>query len=97
MWRRSMLGSFRPHKRTAQISVIARGSVLHDRRGTAREQQAPKYGRFSAITCFLPESAGVGPIGWHSFRHSYSTLLRSLQVDLKVQQNFCGIRTFAHQ
>ena len=24
--------------------------------------------------------------GWHSFRHSYSTLLRSLQVDLKVQQ-----------
>ena len=30
--------------------------------------------------------AGLGPIGWHSFRHSYSTLLRSLQVDLKVQQ-----------
>jgi integrase len=25
-------------------------------------------------------------MGWHSFRHSYSTLLRSLQVDLKVQQ-----------
>lgn len=31
-------------------------------------------------------SAGLGPIDWHSFRHSYSTLLRSLQVDLKVQQ-----------
>jgi integrase len=30
--------------------------------------------------------AGLGPLGWHSFRHSYSTLLRSLQVDLKVQQ-----------
>jgi integrase len=30
--------------------------------------------------------AGLGPIGWHTFRHSYSTLLRSLQVDLKVQQ-----------
>lgn len=30
--------------------------------------------------------AGLGRIGWHSFRHSYSTLLRSLQVDLKVQQ-----------
>jgi integrase len=29
---------------------------------------------------------GLGPIGWHTFRHSYSTLLRSLQVDLKVQQ-----------
>jgi integrase len=30
--------------------------------------------------------AGLGLLGWHSFRHSYSTLLRSLQVDLKVQQ-----------
>ena len=30
--------------------------------------------------------AQLGPIGWHTFRHSYSTLLRSLQVDLKVQQ-----------
>ncbi len=30
--------------------------------------------------------AGLGQIGWHSSRHSYSTLLRSLQVDLKVQQ-----------
>lgn len=30
--------------------------------------------------------AALGPIGWHSFRHSYSTLLRALQVDLKVQQ-----------
>jgi integrase len=30
--------------------------------------------------------AGLGRIGWHTFRHSYSTLLRSLRVDLKVQQ-----------
>lgn len=30
--------------------------------------------------------AGLGKIGWHTFRHSYSTLLRSLRVDLKVQQ-----------
>lgn len=30
--------------------------------------------------------AGLGKIGWHTFRHSYSTLLRSAQVDLKVQQ-----------
>ena len=29
---------------------------------------------------------GIGRIGWHTFRHSYSTLLRSLQVDVKVQQ-----------
>jgi integrase len=31
-------------------------------------------------------SAGVGRIGWHTFRHSYSTLLRALKVDVKVQQ-----------
>jgi integrase len=30
--------------------------------------------------------AGSGKIGWHTFRHSYSTMLRSAQVDLKVQQ-----------
>jgi integrase len=32
------------------------------------------------------EKAGVGRIGWHSFRHSYSTLLNELGTDLKVQQ-----------
>ncbi len=30
--------------------------------------------------------AGLGRVGWHTFRHSYSTLLRSAHVDLKVQQ-----------
>ena len=30
--------------------------------------------------------AGVGKIGWHTFRHSYSTLLRGLGADIKVQQ-----------
>ena len=29
---------------------------------------------------------GIGRIGWHTFRHSYSTMLRSLKVDVKVQQ-----------
>jgi integrase len=28
----------------------------------------------------------IGRIGWHTFRHSHSTLLHSLGVDLKVQQ-----------
>jgi integrase len=30
--------------------------------------------------------AGLGRIGWHTFRHSYSTMLRALRVDVKVQQ-----------
>jgi integrase len=32
------------------------------------------------------KAAGVGWIGWHTFRHSYSTQLRELGVDVKVQQ-----------
>jgi len=31
-------------------------------------------------------SEGIGRIGWHTFRHSHSTLLHALGVDLKVQQ-----------
>ena len=30
--------------------------------------------------------AGIGKIGWHSFRHSYSTMLRAAGADIKVQQ-----------
>lgn len=30
--------------------------------------------------------AGIGKIGWHTFRHTYSTLLRSVGTDIKVQQ-----------
>jgi integrase len=32
------------------------------------------------------QRAGLGKIGWHTFRHSYSTLLRGLGADIKVQQ-----------
>jgi integrase len=31
-------------------------------------------------------AAGIGHIGGHTFRHSYSALLRSLAVEVKVQQ-----------
>ncbi len=32
-------------------------------------------------------AAGIGEgLGWHSFRHTYSSLLRALKVDIKVQQ-----------
>jgi len=32
------------------------------------------------------EKASLGWIGWHTFRHSHSTLRHALGVDLKVQQ-----------
>ena len=34
----------------------------------------------------VAEEAGLGRIGWHTFRHSHSSLLHALGVDLKVQQ-----------
>jgi integrase len=30
--------------------------------------------------------AGIGRIGWHTFRHTYSTMLRANGADVKVQQ-----------
>jgi len=30
--------------------------------------------------------AGIGKIGWHTFRHTYSSLLRAHGTDIKVQQ-----------
>ena len=32
------------------------------------------------------EKVGLSRIGWHTFRHSHSSLLHALGVDLKVQQ-----------
>src|SRR5580704_12939517 len=32
------------------------------------------------------EKVGIGRIGWHTFRHSHSSLLHALGLDLKVQQ-----------
>ncbi len=31
-------------------------------------------------------AAGIGRVGWHTFRHTYSPLLREHEVDIKVQQ-----------
>jgi len=32
------------------------------------------------------KTAQIGRVGWHTFRHTYSTLLRAFGVDVKVQQ-----------
>jgi integrase len=42
------------------------------------------------------ETANIGKIGWHTFRYTYSTMLRALGVDMKVQQQLlrhANIRT----
>ena len=56
--------------------------VFHNRHGRPRSQQdiLRRYIKLAALR------AGIGKIGWHTFRHSYSTLLRSMGADIKVQQ-----------
>jgi site-specific recombinase XerD len=40
--------------------------------------------------------SGIGKIGWHTFRHTYSTMLPSAGTDIKVPQELlrrANIRT----
>jgi integrase len=56
--------------------------VFANRVGRPRGQQdiLQRHLRPSALR------AGIGKIGWHTFRHSYSTMLRAAGADIKVQQ-----------
>jgi integrase len=56
--------------------------VFANRAGRPRSQQdiRHRYLKPAAVR------AGIGKIGWHTFRHSYSKMLRGAHVDLKVQQ-----------
>jgi integrase len=56
--------------------------VFANRAGRPRGQQdiLQRHLRPSAVR------AGIGKIGWHTFRHSYSTMLRAAGADIKVQQ-----------
>ena len=38
------------------------------------------------LACSRRGKVGLGRVGWHTFRHSHSSLLNALGVDLKVQQ-----------
>ena len=56
--------------------------VSSNRAGRPRAQQdiLRRHLRSAALR------AGIGKIGWHTFRHSYSTMLRGAGTDIKVQQ-----------
>jgi len=56
--------------------------VFANRAGRPRGQQniLQRHLRPAAVR------AGIGKIGWHTFRHSYSTMLRAAGADIKVQQ-----------
>ena len=68
-----------------EIRLLTRGRKIgysETDSGGARSQQdiLRRYIKPAAVR------AGLGKIGWHTFRHSYSTLLRSMGADIKVQQ-----------
>jgi hypothetical protein len=42
--------------------------------------------RTSCLRTAPARRAGIAKIGWHTFRHSYSSLLRRVGADIKVQQ-----------
>jgi integrase len=54
----------------------------------AADNGKPRWADSTLRGQILPaaERAGIGKIGWHTFRHSYSSILRSLGTDVKVQQ-----------
>lgn len=37
------------------------------------------------------KKAGIEWLGWHAFRHTYSTLLHECGRDVKVQQELLGV------
>lgn len=69
-------------KRTRTAYTMPDNWVFGNRFGRPRSQQdiLRRHIRPAALR------AALGNIGWHTFRHSYSTLLRGLGADIKVQQ-----------
>jgi len=53
--------------------------------GGTKPYQPWKYAAKKMKEAAIQAGLGEG-IGWHTFRHSYSSMLRDLQVDVKVQQ-----------
>ena len=56
--------------------------VFANRVGKPRSQQNILQRRLKPAALRV----GIEKIGWHTFRHSYSTMLRSVGTDIKVQQ-----------
>lgn len=52
------------------LTVLIRRGVVNGRSGDTKTEASQKPGK----------------IGWHTFRHSYSTILRGAGTDIKVQQ-----------
>ena len=56
--------------------------VFANRKGKPRWQESILHRQIKPAAV----RAGIGKIGWHTFRHSYSCLLRRVGADIKIQQ-----------
>jgi integrase len=76
------LGCFLQELRKSSLHKDHQDWVFANKAGRPRGQQniLHRHLRPAALR------AGIGKIGWHTFRHSYSTMLRGAGTDIKVQQ-----------
>ena len=81
---RSLAEKLRQH----QVEVCSAGEITRTGYSQTPRQAKPYWPGRIQENWLVPaaEKAGIGRIGWHTFRHSHSTLLHALGVDLKVQQ-----------
>src|ERR1700730_4059396 len=68
------------HKRSLHTSP--EDWVFANRAGGPRSQESILLWHLKPVAV----RPGIGKIGWHTFRHSYSKMLRAAHVDLKVHQ-----------
>jgi integrase len=76
-----LAGTLQEHRKRS-LHTDSQDWVFANRAGRPRSQESIllRHLKPAAIR------AGIGKIGWHTFRHSYSKMLRGAHVDLKVQQ-----------
>jgi integrase len=73
----------RRHRSKMEAELLATGWIFVNP-STGKPWWPHKLLRFHLIPA--AEKAGIGRIGWHTFRHTYSTLLHAYGTDMKVQQ-----------
>ena len=73
----------RHHRESMSDELLKTGWVFVNP-STGRPWWPHKFVRFHLRPA--AEKAGIGRIGWHTFRHTYSSLLHAYGTDMKVQQ-----------
>jgi integrase len=79
----TLVDILRAHREKMSEELLSTGWVFVNP-STGKPWWAHKFVRFHLRPA--AEEAGIGRIGWHTFRHTYSSLLHAYGTDMKVQQ-----------